>query len=393
MFCCKLSGCAYLSMGHAIDHDAVITEEKAGQCKDWFPISPWQVETREALNQLAGEANTLRTLYELPDMVLDGLREGELLERMIEETPNFAAMRWEGMTVSERRQQLEFQTDDDGNVILEIDKEGTEFPLRRESYQLKAWATLPEPEGGEIGLPLKVAWLWQAEPLIKHILDFEVEQGLIVKDQKESKGKPKDKTTGKAEVTAAPPSTDRENQSMATTPGRPVRVARTTSPKTASAPAPGKPRTAGKPAGKTTGKSAAPPAAGGRVARPPRRPGAPASIPAGEAQSSAPAFDMTECKTMVTQVVRAENEALLNEIRAIAATLMDGVTIFYDMAVQTGGQFSTPVVDSEDNYVADEDGNVVMEALPQLFDKPSKLLAFVDGTAYDDEEEPGEGEE
>jgi hypothetical protein len=384
LYCCKLAGCPYLSDGHAFDRNMAITLERAGECRDWHPISPWQVETREHLNALAGEVNTLRTLYELPDMVMDDLREGELLARMIEEIPNFAAMRWEDMTVSERRQQLEFQTDDDGNVIMERDKEGNEFPLRRESYQLKSWATLPLKEGGEVGLPLKVAWLWQAEPLIRHILDFEVEHGLIIKDQK---------TKGKSETTAENTPTERETQSMATTAGRQVRVARTTSTKApAGKAAPAKSRTAAPPgrtasppgrvAGKPTGKAAPPgkAATAGRVARPPRKPGAPASIP--ESAPAGAGFDMTELKTMFAEVLEANNKALINEMRAIAATHRDEITVLHDMAAQTGGQFAFPKTDKNNNIVVDEDGNIVMDQLPQLFPNPDKILAYVLETAY-----------
>jgi len=87
-------------------------------------------------------------------------------------------------------------------------------------------------------------------------------------------------------------------------------------------------------------------------------------------------------------------EELMAEIKELKAQLaeartavVDAVTILHDIMAQTGGTLQYPAQDEEGNDLVDEEGNYVMENGPELYPKESKIFAYLDGTAYEPNEE------
>jgi len=386
LYCDAVGGCGHLGdpKGRFI-LERVITEDAPRDCTDWTMVGHRQHDNREKLKEIAGEANTVRTHYLLPDIVLDGMRQGEKDELMFEEIPDFDGMRIEGMTTTEREEQLRYETDEDNNVIVETDAEGNEFKRARPSYQLKAYVTQPLDNGGVIGLAQKVAMLWTVNPLIDYVLKHEVEQGLITKVKK-----PKGKAAveGKPEPTQPKPEKARETKSMAT--GRRVRVSRSAG--GAAKPAASKGKAAGAAKPRVAGKGE--PAAGGRVASPPKKAGAGKAAAAPATAAAGPNMEEVMVRlSALEEKMEANHKETLAAISESRSAGIDATTILHDMAVQTGGSFAFPQEDEEGNLVVDEDGNVLTDPLPELFPKESKILAYLDGTAYEDGGEVDEDED
>ena len=115
---------------------------------------------------------------------------------------------------------------------------------------------------------------------------------------------------------------------------------------------------------------------------------------------------------MVANQVKIAVDEAKNEIMAALAeartTLIDAQSIHFDMAAKTGGTYqfgkTQAAVDEAGNIqvdeagnalleqVVDESGNQVFEPLPCIFNKASKILAFVDESAYEPEGEQPAGE-
>ena len=186
--------------------------------------------------------------------------------------------------------------------------------------------------------------------------------------------------------------------------GRTVRTARTTT-KTRPAAA-GKTAKVKKAAAKPKPgpkRSAGPgPSAGPRRGRPPGKKVTPKKGVAGKGGGGSPAptegTDLSEIletlRTLSEQVTDLKNDVstLQTLVNTHGEKSVDSVTILHDMMVQTEGTMTYPATDEDDNEYVDEDGNLVMESLPELSNKPSKILSYIDGTANDEEEEYEEGE-
>lgn len=367
--CCRnLPGCPLLGDDRdRFDAAKVITLDNFRECRRYEDVGTREKKgVRERLYRLSG-LGYLRALHELPETVMDGLRQGEKDELMYEEIPDFQdpTLLYEGMPVSERESVLRYETDSEGNVIVEMDSEGEEVLRARPAYHLKQYAV---DENGPIQVDKSVCWFWTTNQLVDHILRTEAKEGLIVKEKKK-----------KGEETP-PQSSPADRQGRETTKmaeGKRVRVSRTSTSKSGAAPK----RASAKPAsGKESG--------GGRVARPPVRKGGAAKSAPKEEANTAPAADNGEIKEMKAELVelRGEVKELNAQIADLKTTFLDGLTVFHDIWAQTAGSAQFPKEDEEGNVVVDEDGNEVMESCPELFPKPSKILAYIDGTAFTDDE-------
>lgn len=386
-YCKGILGCPHLAgeAGRFLP-EMVITIEEYRECDDFEEIGDREKEgVRERLYKLSG-LGYLRTLHELPGIVMDGLRQGEKDELMYEEIPDFQdpKLLYEGMPVSERETVLRYETDEVGNVVVERDDEGAEVKRARPTYHLKQYAI---DENGPIRLDQSVAWFWTTNQLIDHILKVETEAGILFKEKKPRAAK--DRASPK------PPPATQERETDTMSEGKRVRVTRSGASKPAAA-------AASKPATGTRRVSPKKPDEGtastGRVARPPRgaaaKPSEAAEAPAQEGTNDlVTAVEAGVSKIVADEVgeLKAEIKELKSQIVELRNTFIDAITIFHDIMAQTGGTLQYPAEDAEGNDVFDENGNQVMETGPELFPKESKIFAYLDGTAFDPEDgAPGE---
>ena len=382
-FCSNLPGCTYLgdSYGRFIP-ERVITEDNFRECEGFELVGDrekWGI--RERLYLMSG-LGYLRALHELPAIVMDGLRQGEKDELMYEDIPDFqdARLLYEGMPVPEREEVLRYETDEDGNVIVDVDDEGVGVKRARPTYHLKHYATL---EDGPIQLDKSVCWFWTTNQLVDHILRTEVSDGLIIKV----------KAKGGQKASPKKPQQARETK-MAD--GKRVRVNRSA----------GKAKPKGKAAPAAEGgetRRAAPKGAtgGGRVARPPvRKPGgkaAPAETEAPAASGGGGSINIDAFEKSIAKIIDDRVGDIMTELKEVKAQLaetrqsfVDAITIFHDIMAQTGGTLQYPQEDEEGNVVVDEDGMEIMENGPELYPKESKIFAYLDGTAFEPEEDAGD---
>jgi len=392
-YCKNILGCPHLGDEHGrFVAEKVITADNPRDCRGFAEIGDREKQgVRERLYGLSG-LGYLRTLHELPNILMDGLRQGEKDELMYEEKPDFQnpKLLYEGMPVSEREEVLRYETDEEGQVIVETDSEGNEVKRARPSYHLKQYAI---DEEGPIRLNHSVCWFWTTNQLVDYILKAELEAGILFKEKKSRAAN--DRATPKL-----PPATQERETKM--TDGKRVRVTRGGGSKGAAKPAAGRvnpKRATPKPAAGNTSTGGGG-GGGGRVARPARGKTAAAPQTEAEAPAGAPTGDLGDVKEMLAELkemvteLKAENAELKAQITDLRETVIDTITIFHDIMAQTAGTLQYPAEDEEGNDVFDEDGNQVMNNGPELYPKASKIFAYLDGTAFEaDEDEGGEGEE
>jgi hypothetical protein len=412
LYCTQVPECPLLvDSKNTFDLSLLITEANFRDCSNYEPVMARERDVRERAYNAFGIGH-LRALHELPRVSMSKLRQGEEDELMYENLPDFQdpTLLWEGMTSIEREDVLRHHTDEQGRIVVDVDSEGVEHKLPRPEYHIKAYLVDPN---GPVHADKSVAWLWNINQVVEHILKCEAEAGLIVKVKK-TKAAVAQPTESETEMAEAKANRNIKvvrsgTPAPAQTAGAPQEEARRANPKP--------PAAAPKPAGGPVGRPPVP-AVGGRVATPPQRTvgapqargaavGRPAGVPAPakaapvEAEAVASVgLDVDQLEQSVYKVVNpmiADLQAKMKELQeAISRTttaVVDSITIFHDIASQTAGTFMFKKVDDEGNYVMDENGDHVMEYGPQLFPKKSKIYAYVDGTAYsDDEEAPVEGE-
>ena len=195
--CAGLMGCRILAdtRGRFVP-ERVITDDNLQPCDGWSPIGSRQKDVRQALYGIQ-DINSLRVLHQIPAMVMDQLVEQESEDGMSEDTPDFAGMIADGMTSTEREEQLRFETNPDGSFV---EDDGVRRP--RPSHQLRKFACDPE---GHILLDHSVGMFWTTDKVINHIVATEVEQDLITKAKRAKKAgaKPAAKAAPKTETKMA----------------------------------------------------------------------------------------------------------------------------------------------------------------------------------------------
>jgi hypothetical protein len=349
----------------------VITEENFQYCASFELIGDREKRgVRERLYAMSG-LGYLRALHELPDLVMQGLRQGEEDELMYEDMPDFQDPKLlrDGMMSDEREEVLRYHTDEDGNVSVKVDDEGEPVKLARPAYHLKRYAA---DENGPIQLDKSVCWFWSTNQLVDHIIKTEVKLGLISKSKKK----------GAAKATPKPPAEqDRETKMPE---GKRVRVTRGS----------GGGARAGGNARRVTPKTGGGPRAGGRVARPPVN-----DTPAAESGNGSDkelhhhegvGISEEAIERVINKVLDerfGKSSIGFNELNAkldsVIQTVIDVATIQHDIWAQTGGTGQYPKEDNEGNLVLDADGNEIWENSPCLFNAPTKIFAYVDGSIED----------
>ena len=333
--------------------ERLITKENPRDCEEWNPVTPEAESSRDWLYQISG-IGSLRALHAMPPGAMEELA-------MSKDTPDFRGMINDGVTtVAEREEQLRYKIDEEGNFIVSKSKDGEVRRRPQETFHLKQYASDPD---GPIQLSHGVVLSWNINQHIDHILKVEVEKGLIVK------------TKGKTSKRVKPKNEPEEAKEIKMAVGRPTRV---TSRRAGSTPT-------------NRGKTA--PAGGGRVARAPRKTGAPATEQVGEGVK----LEGTEAiKELVGKLIKTETDALKGELLGAIAELRELnikiVTVLHDMLVQTAGTMEFRREDDDNNPILDADGNEIYERLPELSLAPSKILAYIDGTWEDARIVQGEAE-
>jgi len=162
------------------DPRKVVTPEALQECPDWIPVR-WL--TRNVRDQLyaRGGLGSLRGLFMLPDLVQDKLeKQEEEPDEM--DVVDLACIIRDGMTAEERREQLRYVTDDDGNVVLDDEDQ----PIPRNSHEYRFFAISPD---FHVGLERATGLFWRAGQVLDYIVDKELELGLITKNRKGGKTK------------------------------------------------------------------------------------------------------------------------------------------------------------------------------------------------------------
>lgn len=336
LYCKNIAGCPLLSdaKGTYVP-ERVITSSNFRECSDWEPINSMQSEVRKSLSGIQGD-NTFRILHRIGTIINE-----EDGDEMIEDMPDFAGILREGMSAADREEQLRYETDEEGNVILE-EVEGAEpFKRPRPTYQLRKFACDPE---GYVKLDHSAGMFQTQDWLIRHILKIEIENGLITKTKKTK--------------TPAQERAKKEEKDMAV--GRKVLTRK------------GK---GGKAGGDAPKGPKGPKPSGTGVRKPPKKPGAtrdagdeaPTSLP------DVPAFDaealVEELQVKIGETVQAAVAEKFDEVMAqvekARSDLMDAITIFHDLMIQTGGTMQ----------YENEEGEA--EGLTEMFDNENRILGHL----------------
>jgi hypothetical protein len=354
----------------------MVTKENSRSCVDWDPLDESQRNIRIALWDLQGEG-ALRILHQLPKYTkpkqateIDSVPTGteDVDEMMIPEMPDFTDLLYEGITSVEREEQLRYETDEEGNTVLE-DFHGQIRKRLRPTYQLRKFACDPELH---VGLSQQTALFWTQDKLVRHILKVEVDLGLLVKTKRTRTPK------SAPEEEAAKP----KEKKMATAVKRKKVGGRKVLTKK-KAPA----RKVGpKPSGTKTSKVAKPPAKTAAKKKTTRtRKSEPEGLPA------VPNIDIDALKEEVQvaagEAVSRALEPIMERLKAIEENqvkLMEGITIFHDLMVQTEGTM---------HYENDEGEMVPLELMLAHDDKILGQLGDEDEGGEDEEEYEEEEEE
>lgn len=416
LLCKRALGCRFLyGRDGRFDADRLFTPDSKRECSSYEEVAHRERSVRERMYKNFG-LGYLRTLHELPELIMEGLRQGEKDELMYDTMPNFQdpTLLWEGMNSIEREDVLRHQTDENGQVVVEIDSDGVEHRLARPEFHLKAYVSDPD---GPAHVERPVAWMWNVTQCVDHILKAEAELGLITKIKKPSAEKQADQQQEEEEIKmpGRPVQAVRKPAPAPVAPakaaGRPPAAAPRAAAPAKAAPAPAgqrvnpKPPPAASPRGAPP-KAAAPaakpapaparapapaPAGSGKVANPPPRrvptpagaPGRPATRPTGQVQpKAAPAAeagggaDVDAIKAVVFDVVNPMIEELRGLITESIQTTINCATILHDIAGQTGGTFRFPKLDEESNQLVDDLGNLISE-YAILFPDNNKILSHV----------------
>jgi len=372
LHCARINSCPVLS---DIDGNFVperVLEDAADiRCDRWEAMGPRERRDRDRLFNMSG-VGSLRALHLLPTKDLDAelLREKEVMELQInDDIPDFNGMRIDGMLVSERRDQLLYETNEAGEVLY-VDFEGVPTPKPRPQYQLRNYACDPD---GPIKLGARQALFDPLKKTLDLIIREETKQKLIVRDPKKG-----------IEDTDSQP----EETSMAK--GKRVIV-----------------RNAGK--GKPAAKGSAVPnkAAGGegKVAKPPRTivgrgKGKGKPVAATEALPDAPPA-AAETAVDLSEIVASLNglherldgmEKAITELRGggdgdVAERLeklIQAMGVWHDVQVLSGGSMQAiPALDKDGEALYDDEGELLTSEVMPIAGTANGILSYIDGPGDD----------
>lgn len=169
--CSNLTRCSQLVVNDRFDYKRLVTEDSNEECTRWAPIGVKEQVIRKALFEDYG-LGALQAVHMLPTIVTSEANMEDV------EIPDFREMLKKGVTHKEREQQLKYETDKNGNFVL--DPKGEKIP--RMSYGLRSYAT-----SNAIGLDSRTIVFWSPPEIIKVVMDKEKELGLILTPSEKKK--------------------------------------------------------------------------------------------------------------------------------------------------------------------------------------------------------------
>jgi len=368
--CDNLVGCPLLTNKKGEFDPKKLVTDGGRRCTQWSAVGDRKaLMYRTAAAQMGGDGTQyFRLLHGLPKKVMEPLKEQELKdEEMNAYEPDFDELLYEGITNTEREEQLRFQTDEEGNWV--VDGDGRRLP--NSDHIVKKYAFNPE---GHIALNHSEALFWHLNKVIDHIVRTEVKQGLVVRVKKNKQEESDMPGEGRRVVL------NRRSGSPAK--GGKTKAA-TAKGKGGKVPSKAKGGTAVARKG-ATGKT-------GKAATAKSKKGSAAEKPAGLPPSAGPVFDEENLVMKIGQTIQGqltETENVLNErISVLEEKLLQAVTLLHDVAAQTQGSFCTTV------QAVDEDGEPLMEAEPldPLVGSEDLILSYLNNA--EEEEGDDEGEE
>ena len=178
LYCSHLCGCPLLQGSSAYEPmtNAVLPGDHK-QCDCWESIGSNIKVIRDRVYTRAGNG-CIRGMAILPSIIEEAMKEKEAQqEQLANEAPDLASIIRQGMTSEEREYQLRYQTDDSGEVVLAADNQ----PLARPAQEIRAFAVSPN---FHIQMSKHMVWFNTLDLVLKHIIESELEQGLITKSKR-----------------------------------------------------------------------------------------------------------------------------------------------------------------------------------------------------------------
>lgn len=171
LLCSHLSGCPLLvNEKREFDYAKIIKEDDGETCSRWSAVKDNVAFLRMAAYGRYG-ISTLEAFHMLAQLTE---------ETNVSDIPDFKRMLEKGVTHREREDQLKYETDADGNLVL--DPEGSKIP--RTTLSLRKYVINAT---GSVKLSPDVVLTWSPKDLIDHILSHEKEEGMILTPQEKKK--------------------------------------------------------------------------------------------------------------------------------------------------------------------------------------------------------------
>jgi hypothetical protein len=366
--CPNLRGCGRITNVHGrVQGDKVVLPPYTVECPDWGPTPVGENEL--ALRGLLMDKFGMAAIQAVHRLSTQNLEDEE--EDVSEEHIDFGSLLFEGITKTERSEQLRYITDEEGNVILDEDGEKE---IRRTLY-VRRYAVK------ELGLPSDKAQFWSTDELVKAIIKEEDELGYFKKKRK-AKAAAKVKQTPKA----------KENRMPVVTGKNKVVVRRGAASKAATS--------KGAVPSKVSAKSATPVTSKKRKTATKKPPAEESAAPSdgGAEDLSTIRDDIQKLGTDVQAYMKKVGNAIVNEVNAsievMRREMVNQHTSLHDSTVyhvQLNAS-KVPLYDEEDNHVVDDGGELIY--VPYECEDPTQdlLQPNKDITAFE-VEEGEEGEE
>lgn len=195
--CSNLPGCSYLHKRGRFLSEQVITPENPHICDKFSGCGDSELGVRKRLFDVAEEMVAIEALFSRGTASIEDPRTEE---EAVEDVPDFRGMLFEGITIEQRDEQLRYQTDEEGQIV--VDEVCGRIP--RGSFALRKYALGPDTPIDDV--PGDVLRFWKTDQLVQALLKAEFDKGLLVRGGKQPKTT---KAAKKAEV--AEKETERED--------------------------------------------------------------------------------------------------------------------------------------------------------------------------------------
>ena len=176
--CYKLPSCEVLAANTRTPlFEKAILKNSQKTCPKFEPVGPSEKQVRDEFQQKVplSEVSLIEVIFRREASLEEAIKDEDEDDEVMDFS--FSDFLWDGITVSQRKLQLEYQTTD-GKEFAQLD-DGSKIP--RSSFPLRDYLI------NELGLPANVVIFWDKSSVINAILHKELEDGLIVKDAKKKK--------------------------------------------------------------------------------------------------------------------------------------------------------------------------------------------------------------